>query len=330
MMKAIAQDGYGPLDAVLELKDVEKPVVGNDDVLVRVHAASVNQQDCHVVTGIPYVMRVTGYGLRRPTISIRGTDVAGTVEAVGEAVTAFQPGDEVFGWCDGAFAEYGCAPQGNFVAMPADLTFEQAACIGVAAFTALRGVRDVGQVHEGQKVLINGAAGGVGTFAVQIAKALGAEVTGVCSSKSAEMVRSIGADRVVDYTTDDFTMGEERYDVMLDIVANHSLSACRGVLTTKGRYVLISNSGGRWLGPLARFAAASLTSLLVSQTMRAFVSVSNREDLIHLRVLAAAGQITPGIDNTNPRSDGAEAMAHVSEGHAQGKTVITVEGGAAA
>ncbi len=316
-MKAIVQDEYGPPDVVLELRDIDKPVVKDDEVLVRVHAAAVNAADYFVMRGT-YAIRPV-YGLRKPRNGIRGTDVAGRVESVGKDVTKFQPGDEVFGWCKGSFAEYVCAGENNIVPKPANLTFEQAAAVGVAAFCALQALRDMGKVQPGETVLINGASGGIGTFAVQIAKVFGAEVTGVCSTRNVDMVRSIGADHVIDYAQADFTQSGQRYHFILDIVGNHSLSDCRRVLTPKG--TLVPNSGTRGLGPIIK---ANLMSLFVPQKTRTFVSSPKLEDLVVLKELIEAGQVKPVIDRTYPLSETPEAIGYVEQGHTQGKVVITV------
>jgi NADPH:quinone reductase-like Zn-dependent oxidoreductase len=325
-MKAIVQYKYGSPDDVLELQEIDKPVVKDDEVLVRVHAASVHIGDWLLMRGVPYIMRMAS-GLRKPKNSVPGMDIAGKVEAVGKNVKQLQPGDEVFGWCTGAFAEYACAGEDNFVPKPANLTFEQAAAVGTSAFTALQALRDQGQVQPGQKVLINGASGGVGTFAVQIAKSLGAEVTGVCSTRNVDMVRSIGADRVIDYTREDFTRSGQRYDLILDNVANHSLSEFRCALTPQG--TLLPNGGGHssggWIRPLDSVIKALVLSLFVRQQGRPFLSLPNKEDLATLKELIEAGQVTPVIDRTYPLSETPEAIGHVGEGHAQGKVVITVE-----
>ena len=322
-MKAIVQEEYG-LPDVLELKDIDNPVVGDHDVLVRVHAAAVHPGDYFIMTGVPYVVRLA-FGLRKPRNGVPGRDVAGLVEAVGKNVTRFQPGDEVFGWCTtGVLAEFACAEEGNFAPKPANLTFEQAAAVTVSATAALQALRDKGEVQPGQKVLIAGASGGVGTFAVQIAKSLGAEVTGVCSTRNVDMVRSIGADHVIDYTKEDFTQSGQRYDVMLDNAETHSLSKCRRVLAPKGTYIPNRGSGGRWIGPLGRIIKARAISLLVRQRLRPFLSMENNEDLVHLKELIESGKVTPVIDRTYPLSESAEALAYVAEGHARGKVVITV------
>jgi len=325
-MKAIVQDKYGSPDDVLELQDIDKPVVKDDEVLVRVHAASVHIGDWVLMRGVPYIMLMAS-GLSRPKNSVPGMDIAGHVEAVGNNVKQLQPGDEVFGWCKGGFAEYACAGEDNFVPKPVNLTFEQAAAVGVSAFTALQALRDQGKVQPGQKVLINGASGGVGTFAVQIAKSFGADVTGVCNTRNVDMVRSIGADHVIDYTQEDFTKSEERYDLILDNVGNHSLSDCRRMLTPGG--TLLPNGGGhssgRWIGSMDSVIKALVLSLFVRQQGRPFVSMPNKEDLVVLKELIEAGRVTPVIDRTYPLSETPEAMGHVGEGHARGKVVITVE-----
>mgnify|MGYP001386899146 CR=1 FL=1 len=322
-MKAIVQEKYGSPD-VLALQEVDKPVVQDDQVLVRVHAAAVNPADVHFVTGLPYVLRLL-FGLRKPKTRVRGIDVAGYVEAVGTNVKHVRPGDEVFGGCTGAFAEYVCAGKNNFVPKPANLTFEQAAAVPVAACTALQTLRDVGHVQPGQKVLINGASGGVGTFAVQLAKAFGADVTGVCSTRNMEMVRSIGADHVIDYSQEDFTQSGQRYDLILDHAANHSLSDLRRVLTPTG--ILIPNSdraSGRWIGPLGRMVRARVLSLFVRQTLRTFLAKTTKEDLVVLKQLIEAGKVTPVIDRTYPLKATPEALGYVGEGHARANVVITV------
>jgi NADPH:quinone reductase-like Zn-dependent oxidoreductase len=319
-MKAIVQDKYGSPD-VLELRDIDKPSVGDDEVLVRVRAAAVNIGDWHLVRGVPYVMR-TVFGLRRPRQRVPGLDLAGRVEALGARVTRLRVGDEVFGWCRGAFAEYVCAPENNLLPKPANLTFEQSAAVGDSALTALDAVRDQGQIQPGHEVLINGASGGVGTFAVQIAKSFGARVTGVCSTKNLDMVRSIGAHQVIDYTREDFTQSEQRYDVMLDLVGSRSLSNCRRALTARGTYVLVGVAHlGRWFG-LARQTKALTLSPFVRQRMRVFIVRHNREDLAVLKELVEAGEVTPVIDRRYELSELPEALRHQGEGHPQGKIVI--------
>src|SRR5438132_1475874 len=268
-MKAIVYCDYGL--ANLKFTDVEKPSPTDDQLLVKVHAASVNPLDWHFIEGTPKIMRAMGVGLRKPKDTRLGVDFAGIVEAVGKNVTQFKPGDEVFGGRDGAFAEYVCPRADRAVTLkPGNITFEQAASVNIAGITALQAVRDKGKVQPGQKVLINGASGGVGTFAVQIAKSFGADVTGVCSTRNVDMVRSLGADHVIDYTKEDFTKSAQRYDVILDNVPNHSLSECRGVLTPKGKYVMIGGGGpndSRWVGPFGRVIATMMVSQFVSQEM---------------------------------------------------------------
>jgi NADPH:quinone reductase-like Zn-dependent oxidoreductase len=322
VIKAIVQDRYGSPD-VLELKDVDKPVVSENEVLVRVRAAAVNIGTWHLLRGIPYAMR-PAVGLFKPKHAIPGLDLAGQVEAIGGGVTQFQPGDEVFGWCDGAFAEYACTEENNLLAKPANLTLEQSAAVGDSAFTALNAVRDQGKVQPGQKVVINGASGGVGTFAVQIAKSFGADVTGVCSTRNVNMVRSIGADQVIDYTQEDFTQDRHRYDVMLDLVGSRSLSDCRRSLTAQGTYVLVGVSdAGRWLG-LARQIKVLASSPFVRQQMRIFLTRHTREDLVVLKELVEAGKVTPVIDRRYQLSEVPDALRYQGEGHSQGKIVIAV------
>ena len=320
-MKAIMQGSYGTPD-VLEARDIAKPVLGDSQVLVRVEAASVHVGDWILMSGRPFVMRMMT-GLRRPKVAVPGTDVSGTVEAVGKDVRRIRRGDAVFGWCDGAFAEYAAADEAQFVAKPANVTFEQAAAVGVSATTALQLLRDNGKLQPGQKVLINGASGGVGTFAVQIAKALGAEVTGVCSTKNVDLVRSIGADHVVDYTREDFTQRDERYDLILDNVGNHSMARTRRVLNPTG--LLISNGGGHANGKLGRTLRTMLVSMLVRQQAAPSVKTQNPADLVVLRDLVDAGAITPVIDSTYPLSETAQAIRRVATGHARGTVVITVD-----
>ncbi len=320
-MRAIVQTKYGSAD-VLELKDIAKPVVEDDQVLVRVRAAAVSIGEWHLMTGTPYVVRMAA-GLRRPRSSVRGADVAGVVEAVGENVSSLEPGDEVFGWCKGAFAEYACAKEENFLPKPASLSFDEAAAVGDSAITALKAVRDHGKVQSGQSVLIIGASGGVGTFAVQIAKSLGGVVTGVCGPGAGEMVRSIGADHVVDYTQEDFTQGEQRYDVMIDMVGSHSLAASRRALTPRGTYVLVGVSDfGRWIG-LSRQTKALLLSPFVRHSLRTFIALANREDLLAVKELVDAGKLRPIIDRRYELSEVPAAFRYQGDGHARGKIVIT-------
>lgn len=321
-MKAIVQSRFGSPD-VLRLEDVEKPVPRDGEVLVRVCAAAVNIGDWHLLRGIPYVMRL-GLGLRKPRREIPGRDIAGQVEAVGSDVEDFQPGDEVFGWCSGAFAEYVCTSENNLLSKPANLTLEQSAAVGDSAFTALAAVRDQGKVQQGQRILINGASGGVGTFAVQIAKSFGANVTAVCGTRNVDMVRSIGADQVIDYTTEDFTQAEQRYDVMLDLIGNRSLLSCRRVLVQRGTYVIVGvRDVDRWLG-LNRQVKALLLSPFVRQRMRVFVVKHTREDLGVLKELVEAGKVAPVIDSRYELSEAPQALGHQGEGHTSGKIIIAV------
>ena len=326
-MKAIVYCDYGSPD-VLRLEDIEKPAPADNQLLVKVHAAALNPLDWHFVRGTPYVMRLQA-GLRKPKAIQLGVDFAGTVEAVGKNVTQFKPGDEVFGGRNGAFAEYLCVREDRAVVpKPANLTFEQAASVPIAAVTALQGLRDKGQIRPGQKVLINGASGGVGTFAVQIAKSFGADVTGVCSTRNVDMVLSIGADRVIDYTQDDFTRMGQRYDVILDNVANHSLSEFRRILTPGGKYVMIGGGGpdnGRWIGPLSRPIAALALSPFVSQDMGMLLAELNKQDLTILSDLMQAGKVTPVIDRRYTLSEVPAALRYLEEGHARGKVVISLE-----
>jgi NADPH:quinone reductase-like Zn-dependent oxidoreductase len=326
-MKAIVYTQYGPPD-VLQLAEVAKPAPKDNEVLIKIHASSLNPLDWHGMRGKPYVMRILG-GLRKPKATRLGCDVAGEVEAVGRNVTQFKLGDEVFGGClgIGALAEYACVPESALVMKPDNLTFEQAASVPIAAFTALQGLRDKGQVQPGQKVLINGAAGGVGTFAVQIAKWFGTNVTGVCSTRNVNMVRSLGADRVIDYTQGDFTKSRELYDVIFDCVGNHSLSACRRVLNTKGICIVAAGRDGRWLGPLARFIEALVLSPFGSQQLVPFIAKISKEDLDILRELILVGKVTPVIDRRYKLSEVPEGMRYLEEGHARGKVVISVEHG---
>lgn len=319
-MKAIVFRRYGSPD-VLELADVEEPVVADDGVLVRVRAASVNALDWHRMRGEPLVGRL-GDGLRRPKDGALGVDVAGHVEAVGRNVTELRPGDEVFGARTGAFAEY--VSGRTFVPKPAGLTFEEAAAIPVAATTALLGLRDRGALQSGQRVLINGASGGVGTFAVQIARALGARVTAVCSTPNVEMVRSLGADRVIDYTREDFTRSVEPYDLILDIAGSRPLLACRRVLAARGTLVVVGGPGGRWLKPVDRMVKAAVLSRFGSQRMVPFLAQITRDDLMVLKELIDAGKVTPVIDRTYPLRDVPDAIRYLEAGHARAKVVISV------
>jgi NADPH:quinone reductase-like Zn-dependent oxidoreductase len=326
-MKAIVYCDYGLNN--LKLEQIEKPVPNDDQLLVRVRAASLNPYDWHFVEGTPYVMRAMGVGLRKPKDTRLGVDFAGTVEAVGKNVTQFKPGDEVFGGRGGAFAEYVCPRATRAVAMkPANVGFEEAAAVNIAGITALQGLRDKGKVQAGQKVLINGASGGVGTFAVQIAKSLGAEVTGVCSTRNVDLVKSLGADHVIDYTKEDFTKGAERYDVMLDNVGNRSLSECKGVLTPKGKYVLVGGGGASdqgFLGGLGKALWAVVYSKFVNQQMGMMMADANQKDLTILADMMQSGKVRAVIDRTYKLDQVPEAIRYLEQGHARGKVIVTVD-----
>jgi NADPH:quinone reductase-like Zn-dependent oxidoreductase len=324
-VKAIVQDTYGSED-VLELREIDRPVAGADDVLVRVHAAGVDQGVWHLMTGLPYLVRILGYGVRAPKTRVRGTDVAGRVETVGENVTEFRPGDEVFGTCKGSYAEYACAGADKVAPKPANVTFEQAAAVPASACAALQGLRDRGRVRAGQRVLITGAAGGVGTFAVQLGKAFGAEVSGVCSTTKVDLVRSLGADHVIDYTREDFADGGQRYDLILDIAGNRSLSHLRRALAPRGTLVIVGGeAGGRWSGGFERqILLAPVLSLFVRQTLRPLTSTERKEDLGFLKEMIEAGKVTPVIDRTYPLGEVPEAIRHMRDGRVRGKLVITV------
>ena len=326
-MKAVVYTDYGSPD-VLEIRDIKKPVPNDDQVLIKVRAASINPLDWHFMEGTPYIMRALGVGLRKPKDPRLGVDMAGQVEAVGKNVTEFKPGDEVFGARDGAFAEYVCARADRAVVLkPANITFEQAASVPIAAITALQGLRDKGKIQPGQKVLINGASGGVGTFAVQIAKSFGADVTGVCSTRNLDLVRSLGANHVIDYTKEDFTKSNERYDVILDNVGTQPLSGFRRVLVPKGICVMIGGGGpndGGLIGPMGRPIKALLLAPFTSQKMGMMMAELNKKDLTVLGDLMQSGKVTPVIDRTYPLSQIAEALRYLEQGHARGKVVITV------
>jgi len=325
-MKAIVQDTYGSAD-VLHLEEIDRPRIGDGDVLVRVRAAGVHVGDRHVMTGEPYLMRVMGFGLRGPKTRVRGMDVAGTVEAIGKDVTRFQVGDEVFGTCDGAFAEYARAGDGTLAPKPSNLTFEQAAAVPTSAVTALNALRDAGKIQAGQTVLIVGASGGIGLFAVQIARALGAEVTGVCSAAKADAVRAAGAAYVVDYAREDVTRSGRRYDLILDMVGNRSLSELRRALTPRGTLVLVGGEGGgRWIGALGRSLRGFALSPFVSQSLRMIIAVANADDLRFLTELVEAGKVTPVVDRTYPLSEVPDAIRYLSGGQARGKIVVDVAG----
>ena len=321
-MKAVVYNRFGSPD-VLEIKDVEKPVPKDNEVLIRIHAASVNPLDWHFMRGTPYLGRVL-FGMRTPRIQRLGADVAGVVEAAGKSVTMFRSGDAVFGTCHGAFAEYVCTKETALVKKPGNITFEQAASIPVAALTALQGLRDKGRVQPGQKVLINGAGGGVGTFAVQIAKWLGAEVTGVCSTTKVDLVRSIGADRVIDYSREDFTTGGQRYDLIFDCFANHSLSSIRRVLNRRGMYLMVGGPGGDWIDPLPTLFKALLLSRFVSQNLSMFLAKGSSSDMRIIGELIESGKIRPVIDRRYPLSEVPAAIRYLEDGHARGKIIITM------
>ena len=323
-MEAIVQDVYGSTE-VLTLKDIAQPEVGNKEVLVRVHAAGVDRGAWHLMTGRPYLLRIAGYGLRRPRNPVRGREVAGVVEAIGADVTRFRPGDAVMGIGEGTFAEYARAREDKLVPKPASLTFEQAAAVPISAGTALQAVRDQGKVQPGQKVLVIGASGGVGTFAVQLAKTFGADVTGVASTAKVDLVRSIGADHVIDYTRDDVADGRQHYEVILDIGGNRPLSHLRRALTRQGTLVLVGGeSGDRWTGGMGRQVLAFATSAFSRQNMRMFINKERSADLQYLTELIDAGKVTPIIDRTYPLRQTPEAILYLEEGHSRGKIVITV------
>lgn len=324
-MKAIVQDRYGSPD-VLELREVDKPAPADHEVLVRVHAAAVNASDWHLMRGDPYLVRLV-YGFSRPKTKIRGTDFAGRVEAVGRDVERFRPGDEVFGEADGTFAQYVCASQDVLEPKPANLTFEQAAAVPLAGNTALMGLRDLGRVQAGQTVLVNGASGGVGTFAVQIAKDFGAQVTGVCSTRNVDLVRSLGADRVIDYTQDDFTRNKLRYDVVFDLVGNRSLTEYRRALTPAGTLVLSGGGvpdGGSLVGPMGLILKGQALSRFVRHRLLVLTAKPSKENLAALRALAESGGVTSVIDRTYPLNEVPEAIRYLEVEHARAKVVITV------
>lgn len=324
-MKAIVYRNYGSPD-VLKYENAEKPTPKDNEVLIKVRAASVNPYDWHFVRGLPYFFRLF-IGLRRPKSIELGVDGAGEVEAVGRQVTRFRPGDRVFGGCRGAFAEYACAAESSLALMPGNIGFEEAGAVDIAGLTALQALRDKGHVRSGQKILINGASGGVGTFAVQIARSFGAEVTGVCSTRNVDMVRSLGADRVIDYTREDFTRSGERYDLILECVGNRSFLDCRRVLNRDGIYVGIGAGGPdlRWMiGPLAQMVALPIVSLFVSQKPAGIVAKQNKDDLAALGELMASGKLKAIIDRTYSLSEVPNALRYLEEGHARGKIVITV------
>jgi 2-desacetyl-2-hydroxyethyl bacteriochlorophyllide A dehydrogenase len=323
-MKAVVQDRYGSPD-VLQLREIDKPAVGDDEVLVRVRAAGVDQGVWHMMAGLPYLIRIAGFGLRVPKNPVRGYDVAGHVESVGDNVTEFEPGDEVFGTCNGSFAEYASARADRLARKPTSLTFEQAAAVPISGYAALQAVRDQGKVQPGQRVLIIGAGGGVGTFAVQIAKAFGAEVTGVVSTTKADLVQALGADHVIDYTREDFADGRRRYDVILDIAGNRSLSHLRRALAREGTLVIVGGEGGgKWFGGIDRQLRAHLLSPFMRQKLGTWISKERKEDLDALCDLLEAGKVKPVVDRTFPLSEVPEAIRYLRERRARGKVVITV------
>ena len=324
-MKAIVQHEYGPPEQVLEFGEVDRPTLEDDRVLVRLQATSVHPGDWHLISGLPGIVRIMGFGVRKPKKSIPGSEIAGRVEEVGDSVTQFQPGDEVYGEVGQAFAEYVSAPQHLLAPKPANLTFEQAAAVPVSAFTALQALRDKGEVQPGQKVLVIGASGGVGTYAVQIAKSYGAEVTGVCSTRNLEMVRSIGADHVIDYTNEDIDQSGQLYDLIVDTAGSRSLSTVRRSLTPDGTLVLVGGEGGgRWFGAVGRTLKAILLSPFAKQRLRAFIASANQEDLETLTELIEAGKVIPVIDRSYEFSQIPEALRYLGEGHTQGKVVISM------
>lgn len=325
-MKAIVQDGYGSAD-VLQLRDIGRPSVGDGDVLVQVRAAGVDPGVWHLMTGEPYLVRAMGFGLRKPKVAVRGRDVAGVVEAVGGRVTRFRPGDEVYGTCEsGSFAEYAAAPEARLAAKPGNVSFEQAATVPISGVTALQAVRDCGRLQPGEQVMVIGAAGGVGSFAVQIAKAFGARVTGVCSTSKAGLVRSLGADDVIDYTNDEIDRNGARYDVVIDTAGNRPLSLLRRALTSHGRLVVVGgeHGGGRVLGGFDRQLRAPLVSMFVGQRLRGLIAKERAEDLETLTRLIESGSVTPVIDRTYALADAPDAIRHLAEGHAAGKAVVIV------
>jgi NADPH:quinone reductase-like Zn-dependent oxidoreductase len=325
-MKAIVQDAYGTED-VLQYRDIDKPAPRDGEVLVRVRAAGLDRGVWHVMTGLPYLVRVVvpTMGLGRPKVPVRGMDLAGQVEAVGGGVTRFRPGDAVFGWADGSYAEYASVPEGQLVPMPANLGFEQVAAVPISGLAALQGLRDVGEIQAGQQVLVIGAAGGVGSFAVQLAKAFGAHVTGVGSTTQLDLIRSLGADEVVDYTRDDVTDGSRHWDLILDTAGHRSLSQLRRALTPRGTLVIVgSEVRGRWMGGFDRNLRAVALSRLVGQRLRMLSSTPRQDDLQTLRELIEAGKVTPVVDRTFPLPETPEAIRHLLRGHGRGKIVITV------
>jgi NADPH:quinone reductase-like Zn-dependent oxidoreductase len=325
-MRAIVQDEYGETVDVLRLEEIQRPKIGDDDVLIHVHAASVHVGDWHVMTGMPYLLRVVGFGFRAPKVRVRGMDVAGTVETVGPNVTQFRAGDEVFGICDGSFAEYAAARADMLAHKPASLTFEQAAAVPTSAVAALQALRDAGGIKPDDKVLIIGASGGVGLFAVQIAKSFGAEVTGVCSTMKMDLVQSVGADHVIDYAQEDFTQSGQQYDLILVMGGNRSLSQLKRALRPGGRLVPVgTEDGNRWVGGKAWIRAMLLARFV--RHLRPLASEPNQADLQFLTELIEAGKITPVIDKSYPLSEVPDAISYLHKGKPRGKIVITVSRG---
>jgi NADPH:quinone reductase-like Zn-dependent oxidoreductase len=321
-MKAIVHDAYGPPE-LLELRDIDRPAIDDAEVLVRVHAAGLHVGDCFGVRGSPFAMRIVT-GLLKPKKGIPGFDLAGQVDAVGKSVTRFKPGDEVFGACNGSCAEYASTAESQLALKPANLSLVEAAALPTSALAALHGLRDAGKIQAGQKVLINGASGGVGTFAVQIAKSFGAEVTGVCSTANVELVRSLGADYVIDYTREDFTLREGHYDLIFDNVENRSLAECRRALTPVGTLILNSGTGAQGIEMLIRLVKPLVVSPFVRQKLRRYLSTPNHEDLVVVKDLVESGKLRPVIERTYPLAKTAEALRHIETGHVRGKVVVTL------
>jgi NADPH:quinone reductase-like Zn-dependent oxidoreductase len=324
LMRAAVQDRYGEAEDVLRVEEIARPVIADDEVLVQVHAGGLDRGVWHLMAGLPYPVRLAGYGVRAPRDRVRGRDVAGRVEAVGKAVTRLRVGDEVFGVAEGSFAEYARAKEDKLAPKPANLTFEQAAAVPISALTALQGLRDHGQVQPGQKVLVIGASGGVGTYAVQIAKAFGAVVTGVCSTGKVDLVRSLGADHVIDYTVQDID-GGQRYDLILDIGGHRPLRTLRRALAPHGRLLIVgSETGGRWLGGVDRQVRAMLLSPFVGQKLGTFMCSENADDLVVLTDLIEAGRVRPVVDRAFPLDEVRAAIRYMQDGRARGKVVVTV------
>ena len=323
-MKAAVHRDYGPPEEVVHLEDIATPECGDDDVLVRVRAAGVNWADASMTIGKPYLMRL-GYGLRSPRKGVRGMEVAGFVEVVGQNVTQHAPGDEVFGWSTATFAEFTVVKEDQLIPKPSEISFEQAAGIPVAGCVALQAVRDIAHTQPGHNVLVNGASGGIGSFTVQIAKGIGADVTGVCSTANLEFVRSLGADRVIDYTDEDFTLGSQRYDLIVDMADKHTLAQRRKVLTPKGTLIPNSGEGGPVLGSVGRIIKAWMLSPFVGHKLRPFLSMTTTEDLTALAGLARDGALRPIVGATYPLAEAGAAIAHAGSGHARGKVVVVVD-----